>query len=128
MRFAYPDGPEVLHGIDLDFPARTSVAVVGATGSGKTTIAKLVTRLMDPTAGAVRLDGVDLRDVSAASLRERVVLVPQEGFLFDGTLAENIAYGVRDARGNPGAGAGRRPPRSPLETRSASTPRSPSSA
>lgn len=97
VRFAYPDGPEVLHGVDLDFPARTSVAVVGATGSGKTTIAKLVTRLMDPTSGAVRLDGVDLRDLSAASLRERVVLVPQEGFLFDGTLAENIAYGVRDA-------------------------------
>ncbi|MFJ4109269.1 ABC transporter ATP-binding protein [Oerskovia enterophila] len=96
VRFAYPDGPEVLHGVDLDFPARTSVAVVGATGSGKTTIAKLVTRLMDPTSGAVRLDGVDLRDLSAASLRERVVLVPQEGFLFDGTLAENIAYGVRD--------------------------------
>ncbi|MFD6092772.1 ABC transporter ATP-binding protein [Oerskovia sp. NPDC060338] len=97
VRFAYPDGPEVLHGVDLDFPARTSVAVVGATGSGKTTIAKLVTRLMDPTSGAVRLDGVDLRDLSAASLRERVVLVPQEGFLFDGTLAENIAYGVRDS-------------------------------
>ncbi len=97
VRFAYPDGPEVLHGVDLDFPARTSVAVVGATGSGKTTIAKLVTRLMDPTSGVVRLDGVDLRDLSAASLRERVVLVPQEGFLFDGTLAENIAYGVRDA-------------------------------
>ncbi|MFD6164970.1 ABC transporter ATP-binding protein [Oerskovia sp. NPDC060287] len=96
VRFAYPDGPEVLHGVDLDFPARTSVAVVGATGSGKTTIAKLVTRLMDPTSGEVRLDGVDLRDLSAASLRERVVLVPQEGFLFDGTLAENIAYGVRD--------------------------------
>ncbi|WP_068709742.1 ABC transporter ATP-binding protein [Oerskovia enterophila] len=104
VRFAYPDGPEVLHGVDLDFPARTSVAVVGATGSGKTTIAKLVTRLMDPTSGAVRLDGVDLRDLSAASLRERVVLVPQEGFLFDGTLAENIAYGVRDtSAGAPGA-------------------------
>ncbi|MFF3064022.1 ABC transporter ATP-binding protein [Oerskovia sp. NPDC057915] len=100
VRFAYPDGPEVLHGVDLDFPARTSVAVVGATGSGKTTIAKLVTRLMDPTSGTVRLDGVDLRDLSAASLRERVVLVPQEGFLFDGTLAENIAYGVRDVPGH----------------------------
>ncbi|RXR23849.1 ABC transporter ATP-binding protein [Oerskovia turbata] len=106
VRFAYPDGPEVLHGVDLDFPARTSVAVVGATGSGKTTIAKLVTRLMDPTSGAVRLDGVDLRDLSAASLRERVVLVPQEGFLFDGTLAENIAYGVRDASGQGGRPTG----------------------
>jgi len=111
VRFAYPDGPEVLHGVDLDFPARTSVAVVGATGSGKTTIAKLVTRLMDPTTGAVRLDGVDLRDLSAASLRERVVLVPQEGFLFDGTLAENIAYGVRETSEH----AGRRPDETPAQ-------------
>ncbi|BDZ43527.1 multidrug ABC transporter ATP-binding protein [Paraoerskovia sediminicola] len=96
VRFSYPGGPEVLHGIDLDLPARTRVAVVGRTGSGKTTIAKLVTRLMDPDDGAVRLDGVDLRDVSAAHLRERVVLVPQEGFLFDGTLRENMAYGLAD--------------------------------
>ncbi|HEY5516375.1 MAG TPA: ABC transporter ATP-binding protein [Pengzhenrongella sp.] len=95
VHFAYPGGPPVLHGIDLTIPARTSVAVVGATGSGKTTIAKLVIRLMDPTRGRVLLDGVDLRDISAASLRRRVVLVPQEGFVFDGTLAENIAYGLR---------------------------------
>ncbi|MBD8077665.1 ABC transporter ATP-binding protein [Cellulosimicrobium arenosum] len=96
VRFAYPDGPEVLHGVDLDLPARTSVAVVGATGSGKTTIAKLVTRLMDPTGGRVLLDGVDLREVRGSSLRERVVLVPQEGFLFEGTVEENAAYGLRD--------------------------------
>lgn len=111
VRFAYPDGPEVLHGVDLDLPARASVAVVGATGSGKTTVAKLVTRLMDPTAGRVLLDGVDLRRIRAASLRERVVLVPQEGFLFDGTLAENVAYGLRgaEADGTPAAGTpGRR--------------------
>ncbi|WP_369373428.1 ABC transporter ATP-binding protein [Promicromonospora sp. Populi] len=95
VRFAYPSGPEVLHGVTLDLPARTRVAVVGQTGSGKTTIAKLVTRLMDPTAGVVELDGVDLRDLSFASLRERVVLVPQEGFLFDGTVLENAAYGLR---------------------------------
>ncbi|WP_454043737.1 ABC transporter ATP-binding protein [Cellulosimicrobium sp. Marseille-Q8652] len=104
VRFAYPDGPEVLHGVDLDLPARASVAVVGATGSGKTTIAKLVTRLMDPTAGRVLLDGVDLRDIRTASLRERVVLVPQEGFLFDGTLADNVAYGLRGDPGVPAAG------------------------
>jgi len=97
VHFAYPGGPGVLHGIDLTIPARTAVAVVGATGSGKTTIAKLVSRLMDPTHGQVLLDGVDLRDISAASLRRRVVLVPQEGFLFEGTLAENIAYGERPA-------------------------------
>ncbi|WP_454856934.1 ABC transporter ATP-binding protein [Promicromonospora soli] len=95
VRFAYPNGPEVLHGVTLDLPPRTKVAVVGQTGSGKTTIAKLVTRLMDPTAGAVELDGVDLRDLSFASLRERVVLVPQEGFLFDGTVLANAAYGLR---------------------------------
>jgi len=97
VRFAYPDGPEVLHGIDLDLPARAKVAVVGQTGSGKTTIAKLVTRLMDPTAGAVLLDGTDLRGLTLASLRERVVLVPQEGFLFDGTVLDNAAYGLRSA-------------------------------
>ncbi|MFI2488637.1 ABC transporter ATP-binding protein [Promicromonospora kroppenstedtii] len=95
VRFAYPGGPEVLHGVTLDLPPRTKVAVVGQTGSGKTTIAKLVTRLMDPTAGAVELDGTDLRDLSFASLRERVVLVPQEGFLFDGTVLDNAAYGLR---------------------------------
>jgi len=97
VRFAYPGGPAVLHGIDLVIPARTSVAVVGATGSGKTTIAKLVVRLMDPTSGAVLLDGVDLRAISLASLRRRVVLVPQEGFLFAGTLADNIAYALSPA-------------------------------
>ncbi|MFJ3406845.1 ABC transporter ATP-binding protein [Promicromonospora sp. NPDC090134] len=95
VRFAYPSGPEVLHGVTLDLPPRTKVAVVGQTGSGKTTIAKLVTRLMDPTAGVVELDGTDLRDLSFASLRERVVLVPQEGFLFDGTVLDNAAYGLR---------------------------------
>ncbi|MCF4121241.1 ABC transporter ATP-binding protein/permease [Antribacter sp. KLBMP9083] len=99
VRFAYPGGPEVLHGISLDLPARTKVAVVGQTGSGKTTIAKLVTRLMDPTSGAVLLDGTDLRRVALESLRERVVLVPQEGFLFDGTVLDNAAYGIRASDG-----------------------------
>ncbi|QAY70867.1 ABC transporter ATP-binding protein [Xylanimonas protaetiae] len=97
VRFAYPGGPEVLHGVDVDLPARAKVAVVGQTGSGKTTIAKLVTRLMDPTAGQVLLDGVDLRALTLASLGERVVLVPQEGFLFDGTVLANAAYGLREA-------------------------------
>lgn len=100
--FAYPEGPPVLHGIDLTIPARTSVAVVGATGSGKTTVAKLVARLMDPTTGQVLLDGVDLRRIRATSLRERVVMVPQEGFLFDATLGENLAYGWRGGVGTDG--------------------------
>lgn len=106
VRFAYPDGPDVLHDVDLTLPARTSVAVVGATGSGKTTIARLVARLVDPVDGRVLLDGVDLRDLSLGALRERVVLVPQEGFLFDATLEENVAYGARAAGSWSGTTAG----------------------
>lgn len=94
--YAYPDGPPVLQDVDLHVTAGTSVAVVGATGSGKTTLAKLVARFMDPTQGQVLLDGVDLRRIALSDLRRRVVLVPQEGFLFDGTVAQNIAYGLRD--------------------------------
>ena len=93
--FSYPGGPRVLRGVNLELPAQQKTAVVGATGSGKTTLAKLVTRLMDPENGAVLLDGVDLRDLTVTSLRERVVMVPQEGFLFDGTLFDNISYGHR---------------------------------
>jgi ABC-type multidrug transport system fused ATPase/permease subunit len=95
VHFAYPGGADVLHGIDIDLPAQARVAVVGHTGSGKTTLAKLATRLMDPTRGAVLLDGVDLRELAVDSLRRRVVLVPQEGFLFDGTIADNVAYALR---------------------------------
>jgi ATP-binding cassette subfamily B protein len=96
--FAYPGGErEVLIDINLEIPAKTRVAVVGETGSGKTTLAKLLTRLMDPTTGAVRLDGVDLRQVPFGSLRERVVMVPQEGFLFDADLRANALYGKLDA-------------------------------
>lgn len=93
VAFAYPGGPEVLHGLDLRIPAQTKVAVVGETGSGKTTFAKLLTRLMDPTRGEVRLGGLPLREVSFGSLRRRVVTVPQDGFLFDASVAENVRYG-----------------------------------
>jgi ATP-binding cassette subfamily B protein len=93
VTFAYPGGPPVLRDIDLDIPAGTRVAVVGETGSGKSTIAKLLTRLMDPSDGAVLLDGIDVREIAQESLRRSVVLVPQEGFLFDDTLASNVRYG-----------------------------------
>ncbi len=95
--FAYPDGAPVLHDVDLHLEAGTRVAVVGETGSGKSTVAKLLTRLMDTTSGRVLLDGVDVREVRQSSLRSSVVLVPQEGFLFDDTLAANVRYGRLDA-------------------------------
>jgi ABC-type multidrug transport system fused ATPase/permease subunit len=93
VTFAYPDGPPVLHAVDLDLAARRRIAVVGETGSGKTTMAKLLTRLMDPTSGEVSIGGVPLREVRFGSLRQRVVMVPQDGFLFDTTIADNVRYG-----------------------------------
>jgi ABC-type multidrug transport system fused ATPase/permease subunit len=93
VHFAYPDAPEVLSDVDLAIPAEARIAVVGETGAGKTTIAKLLTRLMDPTSGEVRLSGVPLTTVRFASLRRRVVMVPQDGFLFSGTVAHNVRFG-----------------------------------
>jgi len=97
VTYAYPDGPPVLREVTLHIPSRTRVAVVGETGSGKSTLAKLLTRLMDPVQGRVLLDGVDLRRIRFASLRERVVMVPQEGFLVDDSLAANVAWGCLGA-------------------------------
>lgn len=97
VTFAYPGGPPVLRDVDLEIVAGTRVAIVGETGSGKSTFAKLLTRLMDPVEGRVLLDGVDLRRVAHRSLRRAVVLVPQEGFLFDDTIAANVRYGRTDA-------------------------------
>ncbi|MFI6531390.1 ABC transporter ATP-binding protein [Nonomuraea sp. NPDC050547] len=93
VHFAYPGGEPVLREVTVEIPPRSRVAIVGETGSGKTTFAKLLTRLMDPAAGRVTIDGHDLRDIRFSSLRERIVMVPQDGFLFDGTLADNIRYG-----------------------------------
>ncbi|MFC9391124.1 ABC transporter ATP-binding protein [Streptomyces venezuelae] len=97
VRFAYRTGGEVLPRFDLTIPAGQTVAVVGATGAGKSTLAKLLARFYDPTDGAVRLDGVDLRDLATPELRRGVVMVTQEAFLFSGTVAENIAIGRPDA-------------------------------
>jgi ATP-binding cassette subfamily B protein len=91
--FRYPGGPPVLRDIDVTIATGTRVAIVGETGSGKSTFAKLLTRLVDPTEGQVLLAGVDVRDVRFSSLRQRVGLVPQDGFLFDASLRDNVAYG-----------------------------------
>ncbi|MFC0030415.1 ABC transporter ATP-binding protein [Micromonospora chaiyaphumensis] len=96
VTFAYPGGPPVLHDVTLEIPAKSRVAVVGETGSGKTTFAKLLTRLMDPTEGEVLLSGVALREVRFESLRSRVVMVPQDGFLFDATVGENVRFARPD--------------------------------
>ena len=92
VSFRYPGGPIVLADVDLHLPARRKFAVVGETGSGKTTFAKLLTRLMDPVSGEVLLGGTPLTSVRFSSLRSRVVMVPQDGFLFDATVAENIRF------------------------------------
>jgi ATP-binding cassette subfamily B protein len=97
VRFGYGDGPEVLHGIDLDVPGGTTVALVGHTGAGKSTIAKLLARFYDPREGRITIDGHDLRDVTQESLRRQLGVVPQEGFLFSGSIRENIAFGRPDA-------------------------------
>ena len=97
VRFGYGTGPEVLHGIDLDVPAGTTVALVGHTGAGKSTIAKLLARFYDPVEGSITIDGVDLRNVTQESLRRQLGVVPQEGFLFAGTVRDNIAFGSPDA-------------------------------
>jgi ATP-binding cassette, subfamily B, bacterial len=88
---------DVLHALDLEIPAGQTVALVGPTGAGKSTIAKLVARFYDPQQGRVALDGVDLRDLPTDELRRAIVLVTQEGFLFGGTVADNIAFGRPDA-------------------------------
>lgn len=97
VTFAYRTGGEVLPRFDLTLPAGSTVAVVGSTGAGKSTLAKLLARFYDPTAGRVLLDGVDLRDLAVPELRRGVVMVTQESFLFSGTVAENIAIGRPDA-------------------------------
>jgi ATP-binding cassette subfamily B protein len=97
VTFAYDDGETVLDGVDIDADPGETVAIVGPTGAGKSTVAKLLLRLYDVTDGAVRVDGHDVRDVRLADLRSAIGYVSQDTFLFDGTVAENIRYGRFDA-------------------------------
>jgi len=97
VSFSYRQGAPVLSDVSVTIPAGTSVAVVGETGSGKTTFAKLLCRLADPTAGRIRLNGVDGRRVATASRLRAVRMVPQDGFLFDSTVRENVRFGRLDA-------------------------------
>ena len=95
--YSYPGGAEVLSNVTVDVPVGARVAVVGETGSGKTTFAKLLVRLMDPQSGVVRIGGVNARSISFEDLRDRVAFVPQEGFLFDDTVANNVRFGRLEA-------------------------------
>ncbi|MGH3968741.1 MAG: ABC transporter ATP-binding protein [Mycobacterium sp.] len=97
VRFGYLPGRPILDGLSLTVPAGQRVALVGASGAGKTTIAKLIARFCDPTSGSVSLDGIDLRELAKADLRRAVVLVTQENFLFSGTVADNIRFGRPEA-------------------------------
>jgi len=99
LSFRYPKGPDILRGVDVEIPVGRRVAVVGETGSGKTTFAKLITRLLDPAEGVVEIEGIPVNRVAFRSLRSRVAFVPQEGFLFNTTIADNVRYG------RPGASA-----------------------
>ena len=96
-QLSYPKNEPHLHGIDLRIPAGTTLAVVGHTGSGKSTLVQLVPRLLDPDAGVVTVDGVDVRRLDPEKLRRAIGFVPQETFLFSATIAENIAFGVESA-------------------------------
>jgi len=97
VRFGYDPERPVLEGLDIAVTAGQTVALVGHTGAGKSTIIKLLARFYDPQAGRILIDGVDLRRVTQHSLREQIAIVPQEGFLFNGTIHENIAFGRPEA-------------------------------
>lgn len=94
VRYRYPTGGDVLSELHLDIAPGERIAVVGETGSGKSTFVKLLTRLLDPVEGTIQLSGTPLDEVRFASLRQRVAFVPQDGFLFDTTLADNVRYGA----------------------------------
>jgi ABC-type multidrug transport system fused ATPase/permease subunit len=93
VRFAYKTGPDILHGLDIVIEAGRTLAIVGPTGAGKTTLINLVPRFYDPTGGRVLVDGTDVRELTLSSLRTNFGIVLQEPFLFSGTIADNIRYG-----------------------------------
>jgi ATP-binding cassette subfamily B protein len=97
VRFSYVEGRDVLPDLDLTVPAGQTLALVGTTGAGKTTLAKLSTRFYDPVEGRVLLDGIDVRRLTSSDLRNSVVMVTQENYLFSGTIADNIRFGRPDA-------------------------------
>lgn len=97
VHFGYAEDAEVLRGLDLEVPAGSTVALVGPSGGGKTTTCSLLPRFYDPTSGSVEIDGVDVRNVTVASLREAIGIVQQDVYLFGGTIRDNIAYGRPDA-------------------------------
>ncbi|CCQ92207.1 Lipid A export ATP-binding/permease protein MsbA [Nitrospina gracilis 3/211] len=97
IHFSYVEGKEVLHGVSFDIEPGETIALAGHTGSGKSTLVKLLMRFYDPTAGEVRIDGYPLRELSLSYLREQIGLVSQEPFLFNGTVADNIRYGNLEA-------------------------------
>ena len=97
VTFAYGTNEPVLHDVSLHIADGERLALVGPTGAGKSTLAKLVARFYDPVAGSVRVGGIDLRDATLSSLRHRIVVVPQEGFLFAGTLRDNVRVGRPEA-------------------------------
>lgn len=107
VRFGYRDGTDILAGFDLQIPAGQTVALLGATGAGKSTVARLLARFYDPVEGDVSVDGISLRDLDEASLHKAVAMVTQESFLFSGSLAENIAFGSPGATRAEIAAAGR---------------------
>jgi ATP-binding cassette, subfamily B, bacterial len=103
--FAYAEGAPVLRHLDLEVAAGERVCVVGPTGAGKSTLLALLLRFHDPDAGAIELDGTDLRDLELGSLRRQLALVPQDPWMLDGIVAENVAFGC-----SWGGSGGRTPP------------------
>jgi ATP-binding cassette subfamily B protein len=96
VHFSYSEGGEILHGVSFDVPAGTTLALVGSSGGGKTTICHLIPRFYDLTSGSIRIDGVDIRDYTLESLRGQIGVVAQDVFLFNATIGENIAYGAQN--------------------------------